>query len=70
MPERVKIEPYDVTKVLMNFNMYIHIPKDTFGIIVLSLSLQKESLVLKDYQHKKRKVELELFSKTHNTTLD
>ena len=71
MPERVKIQPGKVKEILMNSNIYI--PENIFGIIVLSLSLQKENLLLRDYQYtikNIRKVELELFNKTDTTTFD
>ena len=64
IPERIK-------NVLLNFNVYI--PKDIFAIIFLLPSLGKEDLVLKDYQYTPenvRKVELELFNKTQDTTFD
>ena len=71
IPERVKIHSDATKKVLMNFNVYL--PKDIFAIMVLLPSLQKEKLVMKDYQYTEeniRKVELELFNKTHTTIFD
>ena len=56
-------------QVLLSFKVYIR--KGIFAIIFVLPSLQKEDLVIKDYQYTQeniRKVELELFSKTDNTT--
>ena len=47
--------------------------RKTFAILFLLPSLGKEDLVLKDYQYTPenvRKVELELFNKTQDTTFD
>ena len=55
----------------MNFNN--DILKDVFAIILLLPSLQKEVLVLKDYQYTEeniRKVEFELFNTIHNNTVN
>ena len=49
IPERLKIQPGETKKVLLDFNVYI--PKDIFTVIFLLSSLQKEDLVLKDYQY-------------------
>ena len=54
----------------MNFNI---IYQKTFAIIFLLPSLQKEDLVLKDYQYTQkniRKGKLKLFNKTHNTIFE
>lgn len=55
----------------MNFNVCI--PKDIFAIIVLLPSFYKEDLTLKEYRYTQeniRKVKLELFNKTQNTTFE